>query len=182
MVTMNSKKILLANNEELLVRTLDTNDSELHVDFSNKIYDESAYLFQVDTSKNTIEKSSAIINRFKDAPRNFAIGAFIEQELAGLIYIWEVSTIKLYNKNCDLGISVRKSHRGKGIAKALMLEAEDQAKASDYKRLQFSVVSTNEPAIQLYKKLGYSEEGLRKSSIFFNDEYLDELFMGKIIS
>ena len=55
-------------------------------------------------------------------------------------------------------VAVYPEFRGKGIGKALMLEAERLAKESGAERIVLDVETDNERAIAIYKKLGYSVE------------------------
>jgi len=55
-------------------------------------------------------------------------------------------------------VAVYPEFRGKGIGKALMLEAEQLAKESGAERIVLDVERENEIAIAVYHKLGYSVE------------------------
>lgn len=44
-----------------------------------------------------------------------------------------------------------------------------------------TVISENAPAVALYKKVGFKEEGLREKSIFMNNQYYDEFYMSKFL-
>lgn len=55
-------------------------------------------------------------------------------------------------------VAVYPEFRGRGIGKALMLEAERLAMESGAKRIALDVEMENEIAIAVYQKLGYSVE------------------------
>ncbi|ABC29031.1 Histone acetyltransferase HPA2/related acetyltransferase [Hahella chejuensis KCTC 2396] len=60
--------------------------------------------------------------------------------------------------NC--GYMVAESARGKGVAAALCEHSQAMAKRYGYKAMQYNfVVSTNEVAVNLWKKLGYEIAG-----------------------
>ena len=80
-----------------------------------------------------------------------------------------------------IGLSVLKSHWGKGIGNAMFEAMEAWALASDIVRLELSVMTHNERGIALYKKQGYEIEGTKKASIFVNGDYVDEYLMAKIL-
>ncbi|WP_223669620.1 GNAT family N-acetyltransferase [Kangiella shandongensis] len=52
-------------------------------------------------------------------------------------------------------VATKENHRGKGIAKALLSEAESKAKAQGVKQMSLIVASENTVARKLYTKLGY---------------------------
>lgn len=57
-------------------------------------------------------------------------------------------------------VEVLERHRGRGIATALLAEAEREARARGYDRLTVTV-STGKPEVEaLYRRLGYEDAGL----------------------
>jgi len=62
----------------------------------------------------------------------------------------------------DLGVMVAAGHRRHGIGSALMTAAETWARGARVRKLELHVFPHNEPAINLYEKLGYEREGLRR--------------------
>ncbi len=81
------------------------------------------------------------------------------------------------------GVSVKKAYHNQGVGYELLLEVERIARRLGLHKLEASVVERNEPAKALYlRKLGYQIEGrLRDHFILDNNEYADELNIGKII-
>jgi GNAT superfamily N-acetyltransferase len=61
---------------------------------------------------------------------------------------------------CNCGYMVSTESRGNGIARKLCKHSQQVARELGFKAMQFnSVVSTNEPAISLWKKLAYNIVG-----------------------
>lgn len=58
-----------------------------------------------------------------------------------------------------LSIAVATSARGQGIASALMAKADKYFKDNKVKRVRLEVRPDNQPAIRVYEKLGYYQEG-----------------------
>jgi RimJ/RimL family protein N-acetyltransferase len=81
------------------------------------------------------------------------------------------------------GVSVKKAYHNQGVGYELLLEVERIARRLGLHKLEAGVVARNEPAKALYlRKLGYQIEGrLRDHFIFENNEYVDELEIGKIL-
>lgn len=64
------------------------------------------------------------------------------------------------NHVCNCGYMVSENARGKGIAKQLCEHSQQMAKELGFRAMQFnSVVSTNEVAVALWKKLGFEVIG-----------------------
>ena len=80
----------------------------------------------------------------------------------------------------DLGLMVAAGHRRTGIGTLLMGAAEDWAAAAGVTKLELHVFPHNEPAISLYRKLGYQREGTRKRHYRRGDGgYSDVILMAK---
>ena len=61
-----------------------------------------------------------------------------------------------------MNIVVRKKYRKKGIGKELLEKLISFSKEKNFELINLEVNSKNEPAINLYKKFGFKEVGLRK--------------------
>ncbi|GEM_PF-461788 len=48
-------------------------------------------------------------------------------------------------------------------------------------RLELTVMVNNEPAVALYKKMGFEIEGVKKHSMLVDDQYVDEYYMAKLL-
>lgn len=61
---------------------------------------------------------------------------------------------------CNGGYATAVEHRGKGVATLLCEHSQERAKATGYRAMQFNfVVSVNEAAVRLWKKLGFEVVG-----------------------
>jgi RimJ/RimL family protein N-acetyltransferase len=79
----------------------------------------------------------------------------------------------------DLGLMVARDRRRHGIGRALMAAAEDWARDVGIRKLELHVFPYNEPALSLYRSLGYREEGIRRRHYLRNGEYVDAVLMAK---
>jgi RimJ/RimL family protein N-acetyltransferase len=77
----------------------------------------------------------------------------------------------------DLGLMVAAGHRRQGIGTALMREAEKWAREAGVRKLELHVFPHNEPAIALYRKLGFREEGYRRGHYRRGTGYVDAILM-----
>jgi RimJ/RimL family protein N-acetyltransferase len=79
----------------------------------------------------------------------------------------------------ELGLMVAANARRRGIGTALMEEAAKWARGSGITKLELTVFPHNEPAIALYRKLGFREEGLLRRRYFIQDRYVDAMLMAR---
>ena len=63
-------------------------------------------------------------------------------------------------------VYVSPSHRGQGIAKALIKQAQDWAKARGDRQIGLQVFPHNQPALNLYKQLGFQTHSLLMLKVF----------------
>ena len=78
-----------------------------------------------------------------------------------------------------LGMGILADYRGKGIGGQLLSKTVEHAWASGLKRLELEVFADNEPAIRLYKKHGYIQEGLKRYARFIDGQYQDIVVMAQ---
>lgn len=80
-----------------------------------------------------------------------------------------------------LGIGVHDDHVGKGVGSALMGALVDTADNwLNLKRLELTVYADNAPAIALYRRFGFVEEGLFRAFAFRDGAYVDGLAMARV--
>lgn len=81
----------------------------------------------------------------------------------GMNLVAQAGCIQSFQEGTITNVAVAKQYRGRGIGDALMdylLNAGTQRGIEDY---TLEVRQSNEPAIALYKKKGFTEAGLRKN-------------------
>jgi RimJ/RimL family protein N-acetyltransferase len=77
----------------------------------------------------------------------------------------------------ELGLMVAATERRRGIGTALMDEAAKWARDAGITKIELHVFPHNEPAISLYRKLGFREEGHRRRHYRIGDRYVDAILM-----
>jgi ribosomal protein S18 acetylase RimI-like enzyme len=77
-----------------------------------------------------------------------------------------------------LGMGVAKTHRGRGIGRQLMEVTIARCRELGLEKIELGVYSSNEPAIALYRKLGFRDEGRRIRSRLVDGIYDDVIAMG----
>lgn len=72
-----------------------------------------------------------------------------------------------------------KKTRGKGYGEQAMRLLLDYAfNALNLNRIYLYSMAHNKPAYNLYRKLGFKHEGVRRQDVFINGKYCDTVFMG----
>ena len=79
----------------------------------------------------------------------------------------------------EFGLMVAAGARRRGIGSALIEEAMQWAKDLGIVRLELTVFPHNAPAIALYRKLGFQEEGVLRRRYLIDGRYVDAMLMGR---
>jgi RimJ/RimL family protein N-acetyltransferase len=82
-----------------------------------------------------------------------------------------------FGHTCSLGIAIMTGYRDIGIGTEMMKTLISRAKKWGLKFIELFVFGTNERAIHVYRKLGFTEAGRKPNFIFKDGEYIDHLNM-----
>ncbi|ELC8453352.1 GNAT family N-acetyltransferase [Clostridium perfringens] len=77
-------------------------------------------------------------------------------------------------------LMVNSDYQNKGIGSLLMDKLINLSESLNIIRLELCVFRDNYKAINLYKKFGFKEEGIKIKSALKNGEYIDEVMMARI--
>ncbi len=81
----------------------------------------------------------------------------------------------------SLGMGLLPEYRGQGLGSKLLSSVLDHAKRFGLEKVELNVYTSNLPAIALYKKFVFEEEGLIKKYRKLDGQYFDCLAMGKFL-
>ena len=77
----------------------------------------------------------------------------------------------------EVGLMVAADQRRRGIGSALMDEALKWARSAGITKVELEVFPHNAPAISLYRKLGFEEEGRRRNRYLIGGHHVDTILM-----
>lgn len=80
----------------------------------------------------------------------------------------------------SVGMGVLREWRGHGLGEALLAACIEKASAKGLTRIELEVFSDNAPAIALYRKLGFVEEGLKRRARILDGRTQDLLVMARL--
>jgi ribosomal protein S18 acetylase RimI-like enzyme len=108
-------------------------------------------------------------------------GAFSGGALVGIAGFLAKPGQKEAHKGVLVGMYVQQGARGAGVGRRLA-EAVIEYARTRVEILQVTVVSSNQPARQLYRKLGFVEYGIEKNALKAGECYWDDVLMAKSLS
>ncbi|MFJ6595112.1 GNAT family N-acetyltransferase [Streptomyces violaceusniger] len=77
------------------------------------------------------------------------------------------------------GLAVDERTRGKGVARALLGAAYEEARRQGATRITLRVLGHNTPARRLYASEGFAVEGVLPGEFLLAGEYVDDVLMGR---
>lgn len=176
-----NKTILLGNGKSCTIRRAEEADAELLLSYMKTVAGETPYLMrEPEEITITPEKEREFIRQKREAAGELLLLAFVDGEFVGNCSVSAVSANSRTRHRCSVAIALYQSFCGMGIGTAMMEELLSAAQAAGYEQAELEVVSTNNPAISLYWKLGFAATGTMPQALKYPDgSYADLLFMLK---
>lgn len=113
-----------------------------------------------------------------DSKESATIGAFIGEELVGTMTLAAEQAPKLKHRINLFAVYVTPKVRGQKVGAKLLQDVISFAKQwSGIEKINLTVVSSNEPAIRLYKQLGFVSFGVEQNAMKSGSSYVDEVYM-----
>ena len=117
----------------------------------------------LETAVRRLQQSSA---------ERYSLGAFDGEELSGLLFFHRWEGLKLRHRASIGGMYVPPEYRGRGIGKALLLDAIARAHAlSGLEDLVLAVTVGNERARALYLAVGFTSVAIEPRYLKIGEEY-----------
>ena len=100
-----------------------------------------------------------------------------------MIGYFRTSNYSCINNNMYVGMDIAKEYRGKGYAYAAYnIILPYLFKTYNLNKISLEVLCTNNIAINLYKKIGFIQEGIKRQEVLKNGVYIDSIIMSLLKS
>ncbi|WP_233569746.1 GNAT family N-acetyltransferase [Falsibacillus albus] len=160
------------------VRTALPSDAEMILEFNRDIFKEAPFLLTTSTEFKTTQSQQE--KWLQDILSSEASMAILAENKDGMIGFLDFQNGKKQrNKHVgSFGMSVKKEFRNHGIGTALLNTLFQWAEQNPIiEKINLEVFSDNTSAIQLYKRLGFEEEGLKRKAIKISDSHYSDLIV-----
>ncbi|MFG6494683.1 GNAT family N-acetyltransferase [Fictibacillus sp. UD] len=164
-----------------IIRTARIEDAEAVLEIQREVIEEKDYFIAVSEEfDKTIEEHEEWIQKTLDHDRETMLVAEWDNKVVGWI-VFKSQERKRMHHTGSFAIMLQKDCRNKGIGKLLIAELLNWAEQHPViEKVTLGTFSTNTRAIELYKRLGFVEEGRKvKEFKFGNGEYVDDVLMYK---
>ena len=176
-----SREVLIKNGKMCVIRRAEEADAEMMLEYLRATSGETPYMLREPEEVRTdLEEERELLRRAAEDPRWLMLLAFVDGEFAGSCSFAAVSERSRARHRCTAGISLYRAFWDMGIGTALLEELLEEAEAAGYEQAELDVVSVNERAVRLYKRLGFETVGTVPHAFKYADgSYADFLFMVK---
>ena len=168
------REVALKDGRTAVIRRAKPQDAEAVIAHVNAIGAEGIHIMteQLDLSP----KEERAVFRKADAKS----GLYIVAVIAGEIVATADITRGRHSKNrhtAELGIALRKDARGAGLGTAMMQTMIEWARSIGVQKILLGVFASNKPALALYRRLGFIQEGRLRGQVKLRGKPVDELLM-----
>jgi RimJ/RimL family protein N-acetyltransferase len=176
---MIKKKIKLKNGQIMIIREAEKKDASILLDYINLVAGQTDYLTfgPGELGLSVVDEEKFIENYLHDSNK-LLIMAKIGDEVVGTLG-FEAGQMPRLKHRGEFGVTVRKEYWSLGTATSLIRTLIDWAeKSCTIRKINLRVRKDNRRAINLYKKLGFTEEGLLTREQSVNGKFYDCLLLG----
>lgn len=165
----------------MLIRHITRDDAARYLALRKLLDEETVFrLCEPGENRATLADQEAAIERVLASSNSTIILAEDHGELVGYLAAGGRPEARIRHVT-HISLAIRQSHVGRGIGTRFFAELERWARRTGLHRLELSVMVNNPGAIALYRKMGFFEEGLKRHSMKVDGEYIDELYMAKLL-
>ena len=177
------KTFPLKNGKTCLIRRPEAADAERVLRYQKETSGETPYLVVGPEDIGlTVEEQAERIQRWNASSKRLRLMAEMDGEFAGVTIVYGSGVQSRVLHRCSVDITLYQKFCGMGIGTALLRESLTAAKAAGYEQAELEVVSTNAPAVGLYKKLGFEAVGTMPRALKYQDgTYADFLLMARTL-
>ena len=176
-------KEIIINKERLIIRKANKSDAKALIDYLSIIGGESDFLtFGLGEFGRSVEQEEEFIENILMKNNALFIIAEVNGKVVGNLNFSGGPRQRTAHIG-EFGVSVLKEYWGNGIGEELIKYLIDWSKNSAIiRKINLKVRTDNARGIQLYKKLGFLEEGILKRDFLINSKFYDSVLMGLLIN
>lgn len=164
----------------MTIRPIVTEDAERFLNMLKQLdHETNNMMYEPDERKTTADEMKAKIEGIYKT-KSLLLIAEEDNHMVGFLSA-ERGFANRIKHSAYIVIGILRSYRKKGIGEQLFDKMEEWAAESGIARLELTVMTHNEGAVHLYKKMGFKIEGVKEKSLIVDGNYIDEYYMGKIL-
>ena len=169
----------LKNNLWLTLRRAEPKDAEKVLAFLNQVAGESENItFGPGEFELSVEEERAFLQQSAQSPNSLYVIAEIAGEIAGTLSFSAGKRPRLQHAG-ELGMTVLRRYWNLGIGSRMLAYLIDWARVTTtIRKINLRVRVDNLPAIHLYEKYGFVQEGRLTRELYLHGQFVDAYMMG----
>lgn len=170
---------LLKNNLLLTLRHAEPRDAEHLLAFVNQVAGESENItFGPGEFEMSVEEERALLQQIAASPTSLYLIAEIEGEIAGTLSFSTGKRPRIRHAG-EFGTTVLRKYWNSGIGGCMLAYLIDWARQiGTIRKINLRVRVDNLPAIHLYEKYGFVQEGQITREFYLHGRFIDAYLMG----
>jgi RimJ/RimL family protein N-acetyltransferase len=173
----------MAETPDIIIRRAEPNDAARMIALVQGICEEPDVDVPIGPGEFTIteEQERQMLTDVAASDNSAFFVAEAADEIVGVLNL-NGGKRKALRHAAQLGISIRRDWRRRGVGTLLMRAAIDWARGTGViTRIELRVYARNLAGRELYEKFGFVAEGACRGAIFQRGEYLDDLIMALLL-
>lgn len=173
------KHTLLKNDLQLILRQAEPRDAEQLLAYLNQVAGESENLtFGPGEFGLSVQEERAFLLQMAESPTSLYLIAEIAGEIVGTLTFSTGKRPRLQHAG-EFGISILRSYWNLGVGSRMLEYLIDWARQTDaIRKINLRVRVDNLPAIHLYEKYGFVQEGRVTREFYLREQFVDVYMMG----
>jgi RimJ/RimL family protein N-acetyltransferase len=174
------RKLCVRDGQEVILRTPRWEDLDDLLELINSLVSEKAEIAL--TVKVTREEEAEWIHKMLVRLEKGELCFLVAEVNGKVVASSDINILEGDEKHVGvLGVVVKYGFRDLGIGTEMLKTLVEQAKLLELKVLMLHVLTTNNHAVHVYKKVGFVQTGKVPKKHFRQGKYIDELIMTQLI-
>lgn len=164
------------------IRLIQESDAEKFLALKKRLDEETKFMMlEPGERRETFEQTSEHIRQVLGTSNQAIFAAEMDGALVGYASVEG----GCYRRNRATGYivaGVLQRAAGRGVGTRLFAALIDWARQAGLHRLELTVMTHNERAVALYKKMGFEIEGVKRENLLVDGAWIDEYSMARLLS
>jgi len=169
-------------DSSILIRPIQESDAEEFLKLCNRLDEETSFrMLEPGERQTTVEEQRRSLREVLAYDNQIILVAEQQGRLIGYLGAYGGK----YHRNRHsvyIVVAVLQAFTSRGIGTQLFVELERWALEREIHRLELTVMTYNQVAIALYKKMGFEIEGLKRHSLNVDGVFVDEYLMSRLLT